>query len=108
MTIGELMKQKRLEKDLSLSDVGKAVGVDRATVSRWEHGIINIDRQHISSICRILNIDPVIFCHPNEVIFPEERQLIEAYRNAGEETRENIRSILKLPELKKDSGNAAI
>lgn len=107
MTISELMKQQRKAKEMSLADVGKQIGVDRATVQRWENGIINIDRKHISAICRVLDIDPVIFCHPNEVIFPIERQIIEAWRAADELDKALILKVLHLEE-KNDSSQSAI
>ena len=98
MTIAELMKEKREQKKMTLADVARNVGVDRATVQRWEKGIINIDRKHISAICRTLSIDPTIFCHPNEVVFPEERQLIAAWRVADEISREMVRRALHMDE----------
>lgn len=98
MTIAELMKERRTEKKMSLAEVGRQIGVDRATIQRWEHGTMNIDRKHISAICRVLSIDPVIFCHPNEVIFPEERLIINAWREADELDREIVRRALHIGE----------
>ena len=40
MTIGEIIYTKRKALDLTLEDIGKAVGVSKATVSRWESGDI--------------------------------------------------------------------
>lgn len=108
MTISELIKSQRISHNMTLADVGHAVGVDRATIQRWENGIMKIDRKHIALLCRTLDIDPVIFCHPNEVIFPEERELIEAWRSADEGTRASIRKLLDLPVNKKDIESSAI
>ena len=98
MTIGEYMKQKREEMNINQAEAARRIGVDRATVQRWEHDSINIDRKRIRDICRVLNIDPVIFCHPNEVIFPEERLLINAWRNADELDRAMVRRALHIGE----------
>ena len=103
MTIGELMRNQRKMLKLNQSEVAREIGVDRATVNRWENGAINIDRKRIEDICRVLHIDPVIFCHPNEVIFSEERQLIEAWRAADEFTKEMIRRALGMDEKKATS-----
>ena len=108
MTISELMKEQRLKFNMSQEDVGRAVGVNRATVQRWENGIINIDRKHIRDICNTLHIDPVIFCHPNEVIFPDERRLIESWRKADELTKELVRRTLHIEEEKNDSLESTI
>ena len=107
MTIGEYMKTKREELDINQSEAARRIGVDRATVQRWEHDSINIDRKRISDICKVLNIDPVIFCHPNEVIFPDERQLIEAWRKADDLDKELVRRTLHMEE-KNDSSESAI
>lgn len=107
MTIGEYMKTKREELDINQSEAARRIGVDRATVQRWEHDSINIDRKRIRDICKVLNIDPVIFCHPNEVIFPDERQLIEAWRKADDLDKELVRRTLHMEE-KNDSSESAI
>lgn len=106
MTIGEYMKQKREEMNINQSEAARRIGVDRATVQRWEHDSINIDRKRIRDICRVLNIDPVIFCHPNEVIFPEERLLINAWRNADELDRAMVRRTLHMEEKNVSSESA--
>ena len=107
MTIGELLRESRQKLKLNQSEVAEAIGVDRATVNRWEKGIINIDRKRIETICTVLHIDPVIFCHPNEVIFPEERQLIEHWREADQLTKAMVRRNLGMEE-KKDASQSAI
>lgn len=108
MTIGEYIKQRRQDLNLSLEYVGNIVGVDRSTVQRWEKGNIkNIDRKHIESICRILCIDPAVFFHLNDLIFPEERRLIEAYRVADPGTQSAVRKLLDLPEGQKTPAGAA-
>jgi hypothetical protein len=68
---------------------------------------MNVDRKHISAICRILDIDPTIFCHPNEVIFSEERELIAAWRKADPLDKAMVRRNLHMEE-KKDSSQSAI
>ena len=107
MTIGELMKEKRQMKEMSLEVVGKLVGVDRTTIMRWEKNAMEIDRKHISAICNALEIDPVIFCHPNEVIYSDERDLIKAWRAADNLTKAMVRRTLGIEE-KKDSSQSAI
>jgi len=109
MTIGEYIKQKRQALNLSLEYVGNIVGVDRSTVQRWEKGNIkNIDRRHIESICRILYIDPAVFFHLNDLVFPEERRLIEAYRVADPGTQSAVRKLLDLPEDQKNPVDAVV
>ena len=98
MTIGEYIKERRNIMKFSQDAVGKAVGVNRSTVQRWENNKMDIDRKHIASLCNVLHMDPVIFCHPNEAIFSDERQILEAWRKADNLTRAMVRRNLGIEE----------
>lgn len=55
--IGEMIKQKRKEKGLTLAEVGEAVGVGYSTVRKWEMGMIsNMKRDKIPKLSKILDI----------------------------------------------------
>ena len=41
MTIGEMIRNRRKELDKTQDDIARAVGVTKATVSRWESGDIH-------------------------------------------------------------------
>lgn len=108
MTIGDLIKQRRTALHYSLEYVGQIVGVDRATVSRWENGQIGkMGRDKISALSRLLMIDPVLFVQPHELLFPEEREILDAYRSADPGTQAAVRKLLDIPE-KNDSSASAI
>lgn len=102
MTIGELIRDSRKKLDMSQADVARAVGVDRATVNRWENGSINIDRKRVESICNVLHLDPAIFCHPNEVVFREERIMLAYWREADPLTQAMVRRSLGMEEPKNE------
>lgn len=58
-TIGELIHNKRKELHLTLEEVGKAVGVSKSTVKKWETGYIsNMKRDKIALLANILQISP--------------------------------------------------
>lgn len=58
--IGNIIKSRRLELSLTLEEVGKAVGVSKSTVQKWENGFIsNMKRDKIAALAKILNINPV-------------------------------------------------
>lgn len=60
MDIGTIIKNRRLELGLTLEEVGKAVGVGKSTVQKWENGFIsNMKRDKISALAKILNLNPV-------------------------------------------------
>ena len=55
-----LLKTKRLEKRLTLEQVGEAVGVGKSTVRKWENGMIeNMGRDKIVALSKALDISPL-------------------------------------------------
>jgi len=95
MTSGELIHQKRKQLKMTLDDVGKACGVPRSTVSRWENGVIrNIKRETLAKLCNVLQIDPVVFYSRDEIINREEMLLLSAWREADEKVKEIVLGIL--------------
>lgn len=62
MTIGEKIKSLRLEKGLSLEELGKSVGVSKSTAQKWESGYIaNMKRDKISLLAKVLGVSPNTF-----------------------------------------------
>ena len=60
MDIGTIIRNRRLELNLTLEEIGNAVGVSKSTVQKWENGFIsNMKRDKISALAKILNINPV-------------------------------------------------
>lgn len=60
MNLSEFIKQKRIENDLTLEQLGKKVGVSKMTVLRWESGEIkNIKSDKIEKLANALGV-PVI------------------------------------------------
>ncbi len=60
MDIGDIIRNRRLELDLTLEEIGNAVGVGKSTVQKWENGFIsNMKRDKIASLAQILQISPV-------------------------------------------------
>lgn len=59
MNIGERIKLKRLNRNQTLEDLGKAAGVSRATIQRYESGVItNIPSDKIEAIAKALRCSP--------------------------------------------------
>lgn len=62
MTIGGKIKALRLEKGMSLEELGKCVGVSKSTVQKWESGYIaNMKRDKISLLAKVLGVSPNTF-----------------------------------------------
>ena len=97
MTIGDIIKAKRKELNMTQEDLARAVGTTKATVSRWESGDIRkIKRDMIKSLENTLQLDPAIFFRREEVLMPDEVVLIDAYRKADDGTRSAVRKLLDI------------
>lgn len=58
-TIGSRIKKLRKEKDLTLEDIGKRANLSRATIQRYESGVItNIPSDKIEIIAKALDVSP--------------------------------------------------
>jgi len=107
MTIGDLISSQRKKLGYTLEDVGKAVGVNKGTVLRWETGAIHtMKRDKIAALSRFLQMDPTLFIMPQEVLTAEERDLVSAYRAADAGTQASVRKLLDLPEEKNTAESA--
>lgn len=59
MDISKRIKELRLEKGLTLEQVGNVVGVGKSTVRKWETGMIaNMKRDKIASLSKALGVSP--------------------------------------------------
>lgn len=59
MRIGERIRLLRIEKNYSIEDIAKYIGVSRQTVFRYENGVIsNIPSDKIELIAKALNTTP--------------------------------------------------
>jgi repressor LexA len=57
MKIGDLIREKRLQKRLTLEEVGEKCGVGKSTVRKWETGQIeNMGRNKIAALSEALDI----------------------------------------------------
>lgn len=70
--LGKVIRDRRIELNITLEEVGKAVGVSKSTVQRWESGQINnMRRDRIDALAKILKLSPLIFVDNNETTTPE-------------------------------------
>lgn len=62
MEIKDLIKSKRIELGMTMKELGDAVGVSEATISRYESGqIANMKRTTIISLSKVLGIPTARF-----------------------------------------------
>ena len=70
MTIGERIKTRRKQLGLTLEEVGKAVGVAKTTVKKWEDGVITHMRiDKVEKLAGILATSPAFLMEIEEDYF---------------------------------------
>lgn len=59
MEMGEKIRMLRLQKGLTLEELGNLVGVGKSTVRKWENGMIaNMRRDKIVAVAKALEVTP--------------------------------------------------
>lgn len=59
MTIGQLIKQSRLNRGLTQEELGELVGVKKSAVAKWENGRVSeIGRSNLQGLAKALGLDP--------------------------------------------------
>lgn len=83
-----IIKEKRLEKNLTLEQVGNLVGVGKSTVRKWENGLINnMGRENIVSLSKALDISPLDILGVEEI---HEDNLHSIYKKLNEENKNKL------------------
>lgn len=82
MDIGKLINKRRTELDLTLEEVGNAVGVSKSTVKKWEDGYIsNMRRDKISELAKVLRVNPVSLITGEETDENESESIYDRFDN---------------------------
>lgn len=59
MNLGNILKQLRIEKNLTQEELGKMVGLKKAAIHKYESGIVqNMKRATIGKLANIFNVSP--------------------------------------------------
>ena len=106
-TAGANLKKICKMKSIKNTQIADFMGVTAGSVSHWFRGDNFLDIENLYKLCQFLGVsldqvfglDPIV-CG---ILNSDEAAFIEAYRRAGSETKENIRRILQIPEVKKDT-----
>ena len=100
MTIGEKIRQRRKELGLTTEELGRMIGVQRAAITKYEKGYIDLKAGQLKAIADALQISPVALLPDyNESLTFDELQLINAYRAADDRAREDaLKTLLDHPQ----------
>lgn len=91
MNIGHRIKQLRELKNLTQEELGKIIGVNKATINRYETGIIDIKRTTAIKLANVFGVTPAYIVGWEErnidkstaeyILNQNEIELIEIYRS---------------------------
>ena len=70
MHVGELIRQKRTELNMTQEQLGNLLGVNRAAINKWETGrVTNLKRETIKKLSEIFQISPALLVEPDGTDF---------------------------------------
>jgi transcriptional regulator with XRE-family HTH domain len=118
MGVKDIIKNRRIELNMTMKEVADKVGVSEGTVSRWESGdIANMRRDKIMALAKVLDLSPNVIMEwddtepepeqhyyldddareMSEFMFtnPEYKVLFDASRNVKKEDIEIVRKIIE-------------
>lgn len=95
MGLGERLKKKRIENNMTLEELGKKASVSRATMQRYESGVIsNIPSDKIELLADALGVSPAYLMGWEEEKEQEyEIQTIAAHHDGEDWTDEELEEI---------------
>lgn len=84
MTIGQRIKQTRTDRKMTMEELGRIIGVRRATISRYESGEIAVNSPKIEAIADALGVTPGYLMgwtdHPDQMDLYDMPGMTEADR----------------------------
>ena len=96
MTIGERIKDRRIQKGMTLEELGNKVGVGKSTVRKWETGeISNIKTDKIEKLSEALNLSPITLMGLESTNSEEQKQF-DKLLNTIKQSPENFHYIAEL------------
>lgn len=88
MTIGEKIRARRIELNMTTEELGEKIGVQRSAVSKYEKGRVELKAKQIQKIAKALDVLPVDLLYDiDQNLSNDEERLITAYRQASEEIK---------------------
>lgn len=104
MEFGRLVKKIREERGLTLEQLGKSIGLSKATMSKIENGIRTPDIPLIEKLAPALGVPySRLFFYENETELTEEESLIIKHYRNDPNFKAGIDSLVVAFGLKKDS-----
>lgn len=108
MGLKENIKNKRIERKMTLEDLAKSVGVSRQTIQRYESGVIgNIPSDKIEAAARLGNVSPAYLMGwtisdediANVFVLHDLEDIIDNIREFSPPEKAHFKNYLRLHEI---------
>lgn len=99
MRIFERILEQCQEQKITGKELGELLGLKKSPMTDWKNGKAKPTIEHIIKMCEIFAVssDYLIFGE-NIKLAPEEKQLLDAYKDAAPGIQQATRKLLDLPE----------
>lgn len=112
MTVGEKIKNYRIEKGMTQEELGRELGVGKAAVQKYESGQVqNLKSAHIKKLCTLFNTIPWDFIFDDDMMpdrferkenTDEFMQLFKSLNQNGQhKVKEYVQDLHKIEEYTK-------
>ena len=80
MTVGEKIRARRRELNMTMDDLGKAVGVQRSAINKYEKGMVELTASKIAALAKALDV-PVFYLLDDDPEEPDQARLEALHQN---------------------------
>ena len=105
--VADRIRELRIANGLTQEELGEKLGLQKSAIAKYESGRVeNIKRSTLREMARVLGcrasylVDDEPIIQPEDFVMatptPEEREVLEAYRQASNDRKDAIRLLLGL------------
>lgn len=98
MTVGDRIRERRKELNMTMEELGERLGVRRWTVNKYEKDQIDMNVSTIKALHNILGISYLELLDDDET---DDVRVIRAYNRASRDTKKAVRAVLGVEEVQK-------
>ncbi len=91
MEFKDLIKKRRLDLGLTMEELGKKIGVSKATIQRYESGEIkNVRRDKIAKLANALDTTPAYLMGWEDTIADEDKEIVNYFLSLGDKLSDGV------------------
>jgi len=75
MKTGEKIRARRIELGMTMEELGKAIGVQKSAINKYEKGYIDLKRSTLAALGKALDISPVYLLDDVEEVDHDQERL---------------------------------